>query len=656
MSLGRLLASAVSALFLVALLGVEAIHLRSAQSHLQRQLESTAQDAATSIGLALGILMREADPVLARTVINPAFDRGHYERVEYVGPSGERLVARVLDPTQGDYPAWFARLFPLDAPTAESLVSAGWRQLGKVRVTSHPRFAYEQLWASARDTLVYLLLIYVAAMLALAIFLRGVLRPLAAVEKAALAIAERNFVTLQIKPRTRELARVIQGMNLLSRKVNEAIEGEARRAEKLQAAAYRDPVTGLLNGRGFAARFESTYEGEQQPFSGVLALVELHDLGAINSALGPDRCDELLRSIYRQMEDVATAAGGFAGRWTGGLTILALPRTGAPAAREHLAGLRQRTQLALKEYGIENAERIHCGAVEAPGLPATLLSLTHSAEQAVLEARESSDGVVVLSGGAAAVAIAEADPVAVVRDALAARRLRLLGQGAYRMSDHRLLHTEILARLTDPSGNEISAAQFMPIVATHEMFRELDRSVIGLVLERAGAGDDVISVNVSIRSVEQTDFIDWIGATLARHRGLARRLVFEIAEHGVVKNEAAAAAFARLVKAAGAGFAIDQYGVHRDSLALVPRLKPTYIKFSGAHTPRMASDPGARFFAESLVAAARNLDIPVIAQKIEDDATFQALGAIGFAGYQGNLIDRPSPWPRKSGTATVSAS
>lgn len=647
MSLGRVLAAAVSALFLVALLGVEAIHLRSAQSHLQRQLESTAQDAATSIGLALGNLMREADPVLARTVINPAFDRGHYERVEYVGPSGERLVSRVLDPTQGNYPAWFARLFPLDAPSAESLVSAGWRQLGKVRVTSHPRFAYEQLWASARDTLVYLVLIYVAAMAALGIFLRSVLRPLAAVEKAAQAIAERNFVTLQVRPRTRELARVVQGINLLSRKVNEAIEGEARRAEKLQAAAYRDPVTGLLNARGFAARFESTYEGEQPPFSGVLALVELHDLGAINSALGADRCDDLLRSVYRQMEEFATSAGGFAGRWGGGLTILALPRTGAPAARERLADLRTRTRLALTEYGVKNAERINCGAVEARGAPATLLSLTHSAEEAVLEAREAPEGVVVLSGGAAAVAIAEADPVEVVRDALAARRLRLLGQGAYRMSDHRRLHTEILARLTDPSGAEISAAQFMPIIAAHDMFRELDRSVIELVLGRAGAGDEAISINVSIRSVEQTDFLEWLDATLARHAAAMRRFVFEIAEHGVVKNEAAAAAFARRVKAAGAGFAIDQFGVHGDSLALVPRLKPAYIKFSGAHTPRMASEPGARFFAESLVAAARNLDIPIIAQRIEDEATFQALGAIGFAGYQGVLIDRPSPWPRK---------
>jgi EAL domain-containing protein (putative c-di-GMP-specific phosphodiesterase class I) len=127
---------------------------------------------------------------------------------------------------------------------------------------------------------------------------------------------------------------------------------------------------------------------------------------------------------------------------------------------------------------------------------------------------------------------------------------------------------------------------------------------------------------------------------------MAPRLVFELAEHGVLKNEAAAANFLTVVTRSGAGLAIDNFGVHRDSLALVQRYKPAYIKLAGAHTPRMLHDAGARFFAESLVRAARQLDIPVIAQMVEDDETFQTLGTLGFAGYQGNLIGRPSPWPR----------
>jgi EAL domain-containing protein (putative c-di-GMP-specific phosphodiesterase class I)/GGDEF domain-containing protein len=645
MSLGRQLGGVISAIFLAALVGVQVIHLRSAQAHLQQGLASLAQDTATSLGLSLGALASSGDPVLAETVINPVFDRGHYARIEFVSASGASLVSKTLAAADGYYPGWFARLFPLYPPTAQSLVASGWRQLGKVRVTVHPRFAYEQLWDTARDTLVYLLLIFAAALVALKLFLRGVLRPLAAVEAAAQSISERNFVTLNLRPSARELARVVEAMNGLSRKVNEAIDSETRRAEKLREAVDHDPVTGLLNARGFAARFESVYESGHEPFSGVLGLIELADLAAINRELGAQRCDELLRGVYRQMERTAQDAGGFAGRWTGGLTILALPHASADAALERLGIVRAASALALKEFGLDRTDRIYAGAVESIARTASLRGLVGEAEEALLEARESTDGLVVLRRGPSIVPSQDNDPVARVRDALDGRRLRLVGQVVYRMSDHRSLHTEILARLTDASGEEMQAAQFMPIVAAHGWGEQLDMSVIRRAVQGARAGE-AISINVSMRSVERESFMRWLERLLAeRPAATSGRFVFELAEHGVVNNEAAAAAFARMLGRVGAGFAIDNFGVHRDSLALLPRLKPAYLKLAGAHTPRMVGDAGARFFAEALVRAAAQLDIPVIAPNVADDATFQSLGAIGFAGYQGNLISRPAPWP-----------
>jgi EAL domain-containing protein (putative c-di-GMP-specific phosphodiesterase class I) len=257
----------------------------------------------------------------------------------------------------------------------------------------------------------------------------------------------------------------------------------------------------------------------------------------------------------------------------------------------------------------------------------------------------------VVHAGSTAVAH-EADPVEAVREALEARRLQLFGQPAYRMSDHRPLHTEILTRLNDASGNEIPPMLFMPIIAAHELFEQLDRAVIEQVVAHlkapAGRGrEDLFSLNLSMRSVEKQAFSDWLVKLLATDRALAKRLVFEIAEHGIVKNEKVATAFARAIQATGAGFAIDDYGVHRDSLVIIPRLKPAYLKLAGAHTSRVAGDPGTRFFAESIIGAARQLEVPVIAQMVEDEETFQALAAIGFSGYQGNLVGRPAPWPAK---------
>ena len=644
MSVGRLLALAISAIFLFALVGVEAIILRSAQGHLQRQLESLSQDAATSLGLSLGVLLRGGDPALAETVINPAFDRGHYERIEYISSSGERIVSRNLPAREGDYPAWFASTFRLHAPTAESFVSAGWQQAGRVRVTVHPRFAYEQLWGTARDTVILLVLIYAAALLVLRLVLRGVLHPLKAVEQAAQAISARRFVTLRLRPRTRELARVVEAMNSLSLKVSEALDAEARRAERLQLAAYQDPVTGLPNALGFTARFETRYEGEDEAFGGVLALVDLADLGGINREIGTERCDELLRTLLHEMDGTAVQAGGSAARWGGAVTVLALPQLRAAAAREALGSLRGRILAILGEAGLPGHGRVYCGGAEAAGERPTLQALARGAQDALRKAHETAQSVVVLEAEQAADAAPDDRPQ-VVRAALVERRLRLAGQTAYRMSDHRALHTEVLARLDDAAGHELVAARFIPFVVAQGLAEELDRAVIEKVLREAPRGEERISVNVSARSAEQPAFIAWLTQQLARDRALAARLAFEMPEHGVVRNVAAAADFAQAVSAAGAEFAIDHFGVHRDCLALMQRLQPGYVKFAGAKLRRIITDAAAHYFAESLVRTARQLDIPVFAHHVEDEATFQAIASMGFSGYQGNLGGEPVPWP-----------
>lgn len=644
MTLGRLLAAAISALFLVALVGVEAIILRSAQGHLQQQLESLAQDAATSLGLSLGVLLRGGDPALAETVINPAFDRGHYERIEYLAAGGERIVSRHLPAREGNYPAWFARAFHLQAPTAESFVSAGWQQAGRVRVTVHPRFAYEQLWGTARDTVILLVLIYAAALLVLQLVLRSVLRPLKAVERAAQAISARRFVTLRLRPRTRELARVVEAMNSLSLRVGEALEAETRRAERLQAAAYHDAVTGLPNALGFAARFESMYEGEDESFAGVLAVVDLVELGEINREIGAERCDALLRELLRAMDEAAAAAGGFAGRWSGALTALTLPQLRAERAREVLAGLRTRVQATLVEHGVGAHERVYCGGVEAAGGRPELRELMNSAQEALRNARGALGGVTVFDADRTQYA-EPGDPAAPVREALEEHRLRLVGQLAYRVGDHRTLHTEVMARLYDAAGREMVAARFVPIIVAQKLSETLDREVVEKVLREGARVKEHISINISARSLEQAGFIAWLGQKLSRDRALAARLAFEVPEHGVVRNEAAADEFAGTVRRAGAAFAIDHFGIHRDCLALLQRLHPAYVKLAGVQVRRALADSGAHFFAESLVRAARQLDIPVIAHHIEDETTYQSIASMGFAGYQGNLGGGPRPWP-----------
>ncbi|MEO8144189.1 MAG: EAL domain-containing protein [Betaproteobacteria bacterium] len=647
MTLERRLVAGISALVLAVLIGVQYIHLRNAQRALQNQLESVSQDAATAIGLSLGVLMRDGDRVVAQTTLNAAFDRGHYERIELRGLGGELLASRALE-TQppGRYPSWLAGLFPLYGPTTESLVSSGWRQLGKLRVTVYPRFAYEQLWATTRDTALYLLAIYAVALLLLRLFMRGVLRPLYAIERAAASIARRDYVEIEERPATRELSNVVLAMNAMSRKVGEAIAGEAARAESLQRAAHSDDVSGLLNRRGLVATFDTAYAQDREAFSGVFALLDIGDLAGIDEALGRSRCDELLRAAGHALGVAAGAVpGGLAARWSGAVFALALPGTDRGAALEALARLKAELELLIGEYGQPGRAAVAAGGVECSAAHAGAEALAEVALEALARAGQDAGGGVMLrplpegEDGPAASAL--------VRDALRERRLRLFGQTVFSLPGATPMQVEVMARIAGAHGTLLAAAEIMPVVSREGLSRQMDELVVESVLrELSGArAPHIVSINLSARSLAQGDFLRWLAAALAQAPESAARLVFELSEHGVAHDEAAAASLAAVLQQSGAALAIDHFGMRRDSLALAQRLRPAYLKLSGMLTPALRTDPGTRFFVDSLLRAARQLDIPVIAQNVEDAAALADLAALGFAGYQGYAASAPAAWP-----------
>ena len=144
MTLFRQLILGVSLLFFGSLAGIEAIYLVNARTQLQEQLGAQAQDAATSLSIRLAALGSLQDKVLVETMVNPVFDRGYFEEIRVVSASGEILVRKSLPLGMGEVPPWFVSLFPIHAPGAQSLVSSGWRQLGRVVVVSQPYFVMTQ--------------------------------------------------------------------------------------------------------------------------------------------------------------------------------------------------------------------------------------------------------------------------------------------------------------------------------------------------------------------------------------------------------------------------------------------------------------------------------------------------------------------------------
>jgi diguanylate cyclase (GGDEF)-like protein len=648
MTLFRQLFLGASLVFLLVLAGVEAIYLSNARLYLQQQLESHSQDGATALSLWLATIKPFDNPALIETVVDSAFDRGYYQSIRVVSVSGKTLAEKDLPPAQGAVPAWFTRLFPLHAPSAEALISSGWRQLGRVLVTSHPNFAYQQLWHSAVQTAGLLLLVYALALVALRAFLASILRPLREIERAATAIGERDFSAIALTPRARELGRVVAAMNGLSAKIRRVIEDESARVETLQREALRDPVTGLLNRRGLEHELQGLLRAAPDVFAGVFVLLELERFKEFNLRRGFQRADELLALIGQTLTQACAGRSAVCSRSGGASFALAVLNIDAHAAEALSAALGARVEAALADQGLDAEIEFHCGAAHfdagAPQLPELLAAADLALSRAQEKGSNTSDLVALAEldrRGRGSLAWRKA-----IGDAIDSDKLALYAQTVLSLPAGAALQSEVFMRLLDERGNAVPAAQFLPMAARHSLLPRLDCRLLELLIARIDAGAQLapaIAVNISAQTVADAAAHRRLLDILQGRRDIAARLVFEMTEFGVIQAPAASLAFATEVRGLGAQLAIDHFNLHRDSLRQLHQLLPHYLKLASVYTNELAQNQDSRFIVSSLMRIAQPLEIGIIAQAVESGSLILLLADMGFDGYQGYASGRPEP-------------
>ncbi|MFI0376640.1 MAG: LapD/MoxY N-terminal periplasmic domain-containing protein, partial [Candidatus Thiodiazotropha sp.] len=219
MTLSRQLIILITVLLVLVFAGTFYISVQNTRTYLESQLESHAQDTATSLGLSISKHMAEKDLATVTSMTDAIFDRGYYRLVVVQDMQGAPLVERKLAVTLEGVPEWFIEQFPLSTPIGEAIVMSGWVQAGKVVVQSHPGFAHRQLWQNSVEIFRWFLLSALVVLLLALLSLQFVLRPLREVEQQANAIVNREFPIIERLPRTLDLRRIVLAMNRMSTKV-----------------------------------------------------------------------------------------------------------------------------------------------------------------------------------------------------------------------------------------------------------------------------------------------------------------------------------------------------------------------------------------------------------------------------------------------------
>ena len=206
---------------------------------------------------------------------------------------------------------------------------------------------------------------------------------------------------------------------------------------------------------------------------------------------------------------------------------------------------------------------------------------------------------------------------------------------------------EALVRWQHPERGLLPPGWFIPLAEQTGLIKPLTLWVLEEALEQARRwhGEGIrtrVAVNLSARLLHDPDLLARIGTALHDACLGPGVLELEITESAVMANPEGALAVISDLARQGVRFTIDDFGTGYSSLGYLKRLPVHQIKIDRSFVMDMLDDENDASIVRSVVGLAHSLGLVVVAEGVEDEATYDRLSAYGCDYAQGFYLGHPS--------------
>jgi EAL domain-containing protein (putative c-di-GMP-specific phosphodiesterase class I) len=153
-----------------------------------------------------------------------------------------------------------------------------------------------------------------------------------------------------------------------------------------------------------------------------------------------------------------------------------------------------------------------------------------------------------------------------------------------------------------------------------------------------------ISVNLSNRQLLIGDVLGLVAGVLERTGLPPDMLTLEVTESALIEDTVGAAeGLLRDLRAVGVNISLDDFGTGYSSLTFLRTFPINIVKIDGSFVEAIGSRHEDTAILAALIAFAKNLDLRVVAEGIENQAQLAKLIALGCPYLQGYLFSQPRP-------------
>lgn len=232
-------------------------------------------------------------------------------------------------------------------------------------------------------------------------------------------------------------------------------------------------------------------------------------------------------------------------------------------------------------------------------------------------------------------------------DAVKHEQLRLLFHPILNLEDSERRY-EVLLRIANGKGQDLLSESVFGAIQRHRLGLYLDRWVITRCLLELRKQQDYIPtttlfINLSAITLDDETFPKWLEQQLKKALIPARTLVFEIYEEFARLHPEICKAFGERLLQLGCGFAIERFGSHPDSIAVLQSLKFDYVKLDRKLVKTLLGPQSnvSKRRVSDIAGKLKDLDTAIVATGIEDIHMLPVLWSSGVKYVQGHVLRRP---------------
>jgi EAL domain-containing protein (putative c-di-GMP-specific phosphodiesterase class I) len=233
-----------------------------------------------------------------------------------------------------------------------------------------------------------------------------------------------------------------------------------------------------------------------------------------------------------------------------------------------------------------------------------------------------------------------------LRQALDRDELVLHYQPKLQLDSGTIPGVEALVRWLHPEHGLLGPGEFVPLAEQTGLIKPLTSFVLRSALTQVRAWQDdghdlSIAVNISERSLLDSEFPDEVQAVLAQAGVPAARLELEITEGTIMADPVRAAAILRRLDELGVLLSLDDFGTGYSSLSRLRELPISEIKIDRSFAAHIETDERDMAIMRSTIELGHNLGCSVVAEGLETAEALQRVTSLGCDTGQGFHIARP---------------